>query len=115
MLLEGAMKNRQPANHTAAIIRGDLSTQANISNAFAITVKLSATGRNNIGSFEWGPYQGQHMESGYRLLYQGGTHPALKLLSYRRGLSSVIAQHMQGNILEDGDMHKITWQRKPMV
>jgi len=111
MLLEGALKNQQPASQTTDITRVDISTQARISNAFSITIKLSSLARYRRGSFEWGPYQGQHMESGYRLLFQGGTHPALKLLSYRRGLASVIEQHIQENMLEDGNSHKITWRR----
>jgi len=93
-------------------LRADISTSLAINNAFAITVKLSVMGRNNRdGSFEFGPYQGKNMESGYRLLYQSGDRPALKLLSYRRGLASIIDLYDRGKLLEDGKIHTIDWRR----
>jgi len=97
---------------TTRHIRADLSTAVKINNAFSITINISVMGRNNHnGSFEFGPYQGRNMESGYRLLYQAGTRPAIKLLRYRRGTSAVIDVYDAGRLLEDGNVHKITWQR----
>jgi len=110
MLLDGTMKNKQ-ANPTAAATRADLSTQADIPNAFAITIHISSLGRDQRGDFEWGVYQGQNMESGYRLSYQGGSKPSLKLLAYHRGATTIIDQFNRDRLLEDGHTHKITWQR----
>jgi len=93
-------------------VRADISTKLAINNAFAITIKLSAMGRRNSnGSFEFGPYQGQDMETGYRLIYRSGDIPALKLVSYRRHMTSVIDVYDRGKLLEDGNMHTINWQR----
>ena len=92
--------------------RADIYAAVPVSNAFAIKLKISAVGRDTQGgSFEWGPYQGQTADSGYRLVYQAGNRPTLKLLAYRRGMSSVIDLYDRGTLLEDGNMHEITWQR----
>lgn len=113
MLLGGGIQQAEP-EHSAydRPVRADISTAVTINNAFAITVKLSVMGRTNReGSFEFGPYQGQDMESGYRLAYQGGNRPALKLISYRRGMASVLELYDRGKLLEDGNVHNIDWQR----
>lgn len=92
--------------------RADIYAAVPVSNAFAIKLRISAMGRDTQGgSFEWGPYQGQTADSGYRLVYQAGNRPTLKLLAYRRGMSSVIDLYDRGTLLEDGNMHEITWQR----
>jgi hypothetical protein len=92
--------------------RADIYAAVPVSNAFAIKLKISSMGRDlQDGSFEWGPYQGQTADSGYRLVYQAGNRPALKLVAYRRGMSSVVDLYDRGKLLEDGNMHKITWQR----
>ncbi len=103
---------QRPAGRFDRPVRADISTSLAIDNAFAIAIKLSAIGRNNRdGSFEFGPYQGQDMESGYRLVYRGGSRPALKLVSYRRHMISVIDLYDQGKLLEDGNLHTLNWQR----
>lgn len=92
--------------------RADIYAAVPISNAFAIMLKISSMGRDlHDGSFEWGPYQDQTADSGYRLVYQAGNRPALKLVAYRRGMSSVVDLYEKGKLLEDGNMHKIIWQR----
>jgi len=115
MLLGGAMQQQQPRSNSTQNIRNsraDLSTLVNISNAFSITIEISEMGRdNNNGAFEFGPYQGQNTESGYRLVYQAGTRPALKLIRYQRGTSAVIDIYDGGRLLSDGNTHKLNWQR----
>ena len=118
ILLEGVLQNQnnqpqeqQQTRSLHPVSRADISTAVSIDNAFAITVQLSALGRDQSGSFEWGPYQGQNMESGYRLVYQTGGRPSLKLLAYRRGMTAVIDTFEQGRLLEDGSSHQVTWQR----
>lgn len=111
MLLGGSI-NQQPATRTHQNTRADLSTAVSISNAFSITIEINAMGRdNNNGAFEFGPYQGQNIESGYRLVYQAGTRPALKLIRYQRGTSAVIDIYDGGRLLSDGNTHKLNWQR----
>ncbi|GAV20437.1 hypothetical protein MMIC_P1402 [Mariprofundus micogutta] len=118
ILLDGVMQNqntrpqtRQQTRRPQTASRADISTAASIDNAFAIAIELSVLGRDRSGSYEWGPYQGKNMESGYRLVYQSGSRPSLKLLAYRRGMTSVVDQFEQGQLLEDGNSHHIGWQR----
>lgn len=116
MLLGGTMQQQQQpradSNRNRANTRADLSTAVNISNAFSINIEISATGRGSSnGSFEFGPYQGQNIESGYRLVYQAGARPALKLIRYQRGTSAVIDVYESGRLLSDGNKHLLNWQR----
>lgn len=113
ILIEGALgqhpdKGAAPGNPE----RADIHSIVPIGNAFAITVQLSSLGRGRQeGSFEWGPYQGRSTDSGYRLVYQSGDRPALKLVRYRSGMSAIIDLYDQGGLLEDGGIHEISWQR----
>jgi len=114
ILIEGATGQQQGGDSFNAPGRADIYSIVPISNAFAITVQISSLGRSQQdGSFEWGPYQGQSLDSGYRLIYQGGDRPVLKLARYRSGMSAVIDAYDQGGLLEDGNLHEITWQRSP--
>jgi hypothetical protein len=112
LLLGSVLK--QKSNQPVASKRGraEIYAATPISNAFAIALELGSLGRGSHGgSFEWGPYQAQSLDSGYRLMYQGGSRPVLKLLRFRSGASSVIDLYEHGSLLEDGAMHKIEWQR----
>lgn len=114
ILIEGALGQHQGGGDTAAVNpeRADIYSVVPISNAFAMTIQLSSLGRGRQdGSFEWGPYQGRSIDSGYRLVYQGGNRPALKLVRYRSGMSAIIDLYDQGGLLEDGGIHEISWQR----
>jgi hypothetical protein len=105
IIIESTISRRQKnGRHFGNLGRADIYAAAPISNAFAIKLKISSMGHDlHGGSFEWGPYQDQAADSGYR--------PALKLMTYRRGMSSVVDLYDKGSLLEDGNMHKITWQR----
>jgi len=113
IILEGAInKHQQQDRRSVKPDRADIYAVVPVSNAFAIELEISATGRDIQGSsFEWGPYQNQTTDSGYRLVYQAGNRSELKLVAYRRSMSSVIDLYDKGGLLEDGNMHKITWQR----
>jgi len=114
MLLEGVIQpgdRRAETQPTALSTQADISTAAQISNAFAITVEFGLHGLNRDGSFEWGPYQGRQRDSGYRIAYEGGDRPAIKVIRYRSGMSAVIDRYDQSNLLGDGKLHKINWLR----
>jgi len=118
MLLGGAtQRQQQPHFATQQNIRADLSTSVTMNNAFSISLKISDMGRGhrNEGfgnkTFEFGPYQGQNMESGYRLVYQAGALPALKLIRYQRNTSAVIEVYDNGKLLSNGNIHTLNWQR----
>ena len=113
ILIEGATGQQQGGGDSFnAPGRADIYSVVPISNAFAMTIQLSSLGRGKQdGSFEWGPYQGRSIDSGYRLVYQGGDRPALKLVRYRSGMSAIIDLYDQGGLLEDGGIHEISWQR----
>ncbi len=117
MILGGVLQQEQQGDESQrgsrphATQRADISTPLNLGNAFAITIRLSVLGRAGGGAFEFGPYQGQDRESGYRLAYLGGARPTLQLISYRRGFSSVLDAYQRGPLLGDGNMHTISWRR----
>lgn len=113
----GSLGNNHDPRHQQQIAtntpsRADLSTSLSLSNAFSITLQLADLGREHRGTFVWGPYTGQDLHSGYRLIYQAGLQPTLTLASYRQGLSSVIAIYDKGALLTDGGNHSIIWQRR---
>jgi hypothetical protein len=114
IIIESTMNKRQQqrGSRFSEPDRADIYTAVPVSNAFAIKLKISSMGRDSQdGSFEWGPYQDQTADSGYRLVYRAGNRPTLKLVAYRRGMSSAIDLYDRGKLLEDGNMHEITWQR----
>jgi len=88
-----------------------------MNNAFSISLKVSDMGRGHRNerfdnkTFEFGPYQGQNMEPGYRIVYQSGALPALKLIRYQRNTSAVIEVYDNGKLLSDGNIHTLNWQR----
>ncbi len=94
-------------------VRADLSTSVAISNAFSITLNITDMGRNNRedGEFEFGPYQGANLESGYRLVYRNGSRPALFLVNYRQHTRTVLARYDRKRLLGDGNMHTLKWMR----
>jgi hypothetical protein len=88
-----------------------------ISNAFAIEIELSSRPVSGVssGRFEFGPYQGEGANAGYRLAYSPGApagSPSLELLRVStRGTTSTLEFHDQPLNLQDGQPHTLTWTR----
>jgi len=90
---------------------------ARISNAFAIEIELSSRPVDGVstGRLEFGPYQGEGANAGYRLVYSPGApagSPSLELLRVSsRGTTSTLEFHDQPLSLQDGQPHTLTWTR----
>lgn len=90
---------------------------ARISNAFAIEIELSSRPVDGVstGRLEFGPYQGEGANAGYRLVYSPGApagSPSLELLRVSsRGTTSTLEFYDQPLSLQDGQPHTLTWTR----
>lgn len=85
------------------------------SNAFAIDIELSSRDREGPGvAFEWGPYQGEDVSAGYRLVYTPNPEaglPSLALRRYSTRGASTLEYHDQPIDLQDGQTHNLRWTR----
>ncbi|MDV7339933.1 hypothetical protein RYZ26_10030 [Terasakiella sp. A23] len=83
-------------------------TAEKINNAFKVRVDLSSwkTG----GQFEFGPYQGSKIDTGYKLVYRPGKTPALQLYRNYTSSSKVVASANTLS-LEDQKYHDLVWER----
>lgn len=114
ILLEGVLQpggRTESASATIQPDQADLFTTTQISNAFAITIEFGLRGISREGSFEWGAYQGRQRDSGYRIAYEGGDRPAIKVIRYRSGMSAVIERYDHTPLFADGKLHNISWLR----
>lgn len=115
ILLKGVLQPEGRTGSASATIppdQADLFTTTQISNAFAITIEFGLRGiSSREGSFEWGAYQGRQRDSGYRIAYEGGDRPAIKVIRYRSGMSAVIERYDQTPLFADGKFHNISWLR----
>jgi hypothetical protein len=93
---------------TSAVEPAEIQLPIRINNAFSITMELSSW-KNN-GQFEFGPYQGTNLKTGYRVIYRAGGSPALQLVRNYATASSIVDQ-VQSLLLEDQKTHMITLSR----
>jgi hypothetical protein len=90
----------------------EIFTRVGITKAFALKLQLNIKNyvdRNT--RLEFGPFQGEERNSGYRLAYESGRTPSLSLLRFESNRSAVIEMVDQGIVLEDGNPHTIEWRR----
>ena len=90
----------------------EIFTRVGITKAFALKLQLNI--RNYVDRntrLEFGPFQGEERNSGYRLAYESGRTPSLSLLRFESNRSAVIEMVDQGIVLEDGNPHTIEWRR----
>lgn len=93
-----------------------VTENAAVSNAFAVTVRLSLRAMQNTqGRVGFGPYQGEATGGGYRLYYLTGSAPGERRFELvrrsSRGTVSTI-EFYQGDLgIEDGEEHEILWTR----
>jgi hypothetical protein len=93
----------------SATSQAEIFTSVGISNAFALKLQLSLRDRNT--RVEFGPFQGEAREYGYRLAYVSGRAPSLSLLRVGPSRSAVIEMVDQAIVLDDGSPHTIEWRR----
>jgi hypothetical protein len=90
----------------------EIFTRVGITKAFALKLQLNIKNyvdRNT--RLEFGPFQDDERNSGYRLAYESGRTPSLSLLRFESNRSAVIEMVDQGIVLEDGNLHTIEWRR----
>lgn len=95
--------------------RAAIKTEVKISNAFALSMELSALARDTgTRQLVFGPYQGADAGLGYRLAYvsdAGDGGPSLQMLRvFSRGSSVIDASDRVGD-LADGRVHNVNWTR----
>jgi len=109
ILLQGV--NEQPVQQetTTRSELASIHTVVAISNSFLIEVDVSSLADN--GSFSFGPYQGDRRNTGYQLVYRGGTNPVIELHRFTSGRNAVV--EIRENVrLFDDRLHTLTWQRR---
>jgi hypothetical protein len=102
--------NEQQAPQTQADLDAIIYHQTRINNAFELKMELASWIQK--GHFEIMPYQGDSRKTGYRLIYQSGAKPALKLVRQYSNSAQVLAQ-FDDLSLEDQKNHTLKWVRKP--
>ena len=107
-----------PAEHPLAISPGPptglaaIASARPIDNAFRIAVVIGGRGVPP-ATINLGPYLGDDVSSGYRLVYDGEYDRPLKLISSDHGRITTVASTTPRGDLYDGDMHAIVWSRDP--
>lgn len=97
-----------PTTTTTNVQPAEIQLPMRINNAFSINMELSSWKEK--GQFEFGPYQGTNLKTGYRLIYRAGGSPALQLVRIYASGSSIVDQ-VQTLKLEDQKTHKINLSR----
>lgn len=120
LLSKALNKNGSSDNATASQSRYTTALAATenaaVSNAFALTVRLSIRSmQNTLGRVGFGPYQGEATGGGYRLYYLTGSAPGERRFELirrsSRGTVSTI-EFYQGDLgIEDGQEHELLWTR----
>lgn len=108
----GGNGNDREESQTNLPSASEIYTRVPITSAFA--AKLQFRFRNDPDSsnrLEFGPYQGDERDSGYRLAYESGKAPAITLLRLAPGRSAVVDTYDRAVNVEDGNLHTVQWRR----
>jgi hypothetical protein len=111
-LLLGGRERAVGETQSSSKSESEIFTRVGITKAFALKLQLNI--RNYVDRntrLEFGPFQGEERNSGYRLAYESGRTPSLSLLRFGPNRSAVIEMVDQGIVLEDGNPHTIEWRR----
>lgn len=100
---QGSGGNAAPAPKALAAIH----TKAAIANAFSLKLEFSSWEKQ--GGFDFGPYQGADLVTGYFLAYTPGG--PLRLLRNNRHGSAVVEVTSGAISLEDRKIHTLAWTR----
>ena len=100
----GTQRSSQP--------EAEIFTRVGITKAFALKLQLNIKNYVDRKSrLEFGPFQGEDGNSGYRLAFESGTTPSLSLLRFGPNRSAVIEMVDQGIVVDDGVPHTLEWRR----
>jgi hypothetical protein len=111
-LLLGGRERAVGETYSSSKSGAEIFTRVGITRGFALKVQLSIKNyvdRN--ARLEFGPFQDEERNSGYRLAYESGRTPSLSLLRFESNRSVVIERVEQEIALEDGKPHSIEWRR----
>jgi hypothetical protein len=114
ILMQEVLKDggRQQAEPAAEPGRGEIHTELDITNAFLVEVDVAALGASGESRFSFGPYQGPYRDTGYQLVYLGGSRPAIELRRFSPRRSAIVDVREDVPALDDGGTHTLTWQRR---
>ena len=100
----GTQRSSQP--------EAEIFTRVGITKAFALKLQLNIKNYVDRKSrLEFGPFQGEDGNSGYRLAFESGRTPSLSLLRFGPNRSAVIEMVDQGIVVDDGVPHTLEWRR----
>jgi len=111
-LLLGGRERAVGEAQSSSKSEAEIFTRVGITKAFALKLQLNIKNyvdRNT--RLEFGPFQGEERNSGYRLAYESGRTPSLSLLRFGPNRSAVIEMVDQGIIVDDGVLHTLEWRR----
>jgi hypothetical protein len=111
ILLQGA--NDQPIQQetTTRSELASIHTEMAISNSFLIEVDVSLLASSGDSSFSFGPYQGDRRDTGYKLVYRGGTNPVMELHRFTSGRNAIVEIRKDLPLFDDR-LRTLTWQRR---
>jgi hypothetical protein len=111
-LLSGARERAVRETQSSSKSEAEIFTRVGITKAFALKLQLNIKNYVDRKSrLEFGPFQGDDRNSGYRLAYESGRTPSLSLLRFGPNRSAVIEMVDQGIVVDDGVPHTLEWRR----
>jgi hypothetical protein len=110
-LLWGGSGYERKETQSPSQVGSEIYTRLPISNAFAAKLQLKFRNLSGSNRLEFGPYQGDDRQSGYRLAYESGDVPSLTLSRSASGRSAVVEIYDQAAGLDDDNLHTIEWRR----
>jgi hypothetical protein len=111
-LLLGARERAVGETPSSSTSEAEIFTRVGITKAFALKLQLNIKNYVDRKSrLEFGPFQGEDRNSGYRLAYESGRTPSLSLLRFGPNRSAVIEMVDQGIVVDDGVPHTLEWRR----
>ena len=110
--LLGARERAVGGTQSSSKPEAEIFTRVGITKAFAVKLQLNIKNYVDRKSrLEFGPFQGEDGNSGYRLAFESGTSPSLSLLRFGPNRSAVIEMVDQGIVVDDGVLHTLEWRR----
>jgi hypothetical protein len=110
--LLGARERAVGGTQSSSKPEAEIFTRVGITKAFALKLQLNIKNYVDRKSrLEFGPFQGEDGNSGYRLAFESGRTPSLSLLRFGPNRSAVIEMVDQGIVVDDGVLHTLEWRR----
>jgi len=113
ILRQGTATNQtqQAAPVATRLVPAAIHTVVPITNSFLIEVDVSSLVNSADSGFSIGPYQGERRDTGYQLVYRGGSRPALELHRFTAGRNAIVEVREDITLLDDA-IHTLIWLRR---